>query len=211
MSQIKNLYRDYGEFKVDIPLWDLPDTGISALLGPSGSGKTSIFRLLIGLEPCPSLSWILNGTDLAKLPISKRRLGVVFQSLELFPHLTTEENIRFAERARRVDPIEADKLRDEVVQILRLERVLRQKVATLSGGEKQRVAIARALAGRPQFLFLDEPFSSIDEELRQESRTLVKKTVEVFNIPTLIVTHDPRDVRELGAQVFRIEDGSLKT
>ena len=108
MSMVKSLYRDYGSasggltdrFVIDIPEWQIADEGITALWGPSGSGKTSVFRLLLGLEKCASLSWVFKGQDLAQLPTPKRRLGVVFQSYELFSHLSAWRNIQFAAEAR---------------------------------------------------------------------------------------------------------------
>ncbi len=209
MSSVKDLYRDYGGFKVDIKNWEIPDKGISALIGPSGSGKTSVFRLLIGLEPCPNLSWIFNGEDLAKLSIPDRRLGVVFQGLELFTHMTTEENLIFAEHARKITAEEGRSFREELVHVLKLEHCLHQKTATLSGGEKQRVALARALVGKPRFLFLDEPFSAIDEELKTEARNLVRRCVEHFDIPTLLITHDARDVGALASAQFKISHGQI--
>src|SRR5271165_2213509 len=100
MSLVKGLVRDYDGFTLSIPTWEIPDQGITALWGPSGSGKTTAFRLLIGLEPCPGLSWTFAELDIAALPVPQRRLGVVFQTLELFPHMTARENILFAARAR---------------------------------------------------------------------------------------------------------------
>jgi len=211
MSLVQGLYRDYGDFRVDIPRWEIPDQGFSALVGPSGAGKTSVFRLLLGLEPCPTLSWIFKGEDLARLPVPQRRLGVVFQTLELFGHLTTLENLLFAERARKIKFDEGREFREELIRILKLEHCVNQKTETLSGGEKQRVALARALVGKPRFLFLDEPFSSVDEELKDKTRKLVKNCVERFSIPTLLITHDPRDVDALGAVQFRILNGRLQT
>src|ERR1044072_1169533 len=103
MSLVENLIKDYGDFKVDIPRWEIPDRGVTALWGPSGAGKTSVFRVLIGLEECPGLKWTFGGEDLATLPVPQRRLGVLFQSLELFPHMTAQENIEFAAAAAKLD------------------------------------------------------------------------------------------------------------
>ncbi|HEX4923614.1 MAG TPA: ATP-binding cassette domain-containing protein [Bdellovibrionales bacterium] len=209
MSSVQNLVRDYGDFRVEIPKWEIADRGITALWGPSGSGKTSIFRLLIGLEPCPSLQWQFNGEDLARLPVSERRLGVVFQSYELFPHLTAEENIRFAARARKIPREEAESELQSLIHQLQLQACRHRAAHLLSGGEKQRVALARALIGRPRFLFLDEPFSAIDEDLRDDARTLVKSAIEAREIPTLLITHDRRDVAFLAHQMVEIRDGRI--
>lgn len=209
MSFIKNLCRDYGDFKIDIPEWEISDSGITALWGPSGSGKTSVFRLLIGLEDCPGLSWKFKEEDLAQLSVPERRLGVVFQSLELFPHMTARENIEFAFRARKIPLEDQQALMSRLVSALQLSPFLNRKCRLLSGGEQQRVAIARALAGKPRFLFLDEPFSALDADLRGEARQLVKSVIEEFNVPTLLITHDREDVDALGAHVVRMQNGRL--
>jgi ABC-type sugar transport system ATPase subunit len=209
MSHVKNLLRDYEGFKVDIPSWEISDTGVTALWGPSGSGKTSVFRLLIGLEPCPGLAWTFGSEDLAKLPAPARRLGVVFQSLELFPHMTAEENILFAAKVRHVPAGETRRRLSELALDLRLTDFLQRKAALLSGGEAQRVALARAVIGRPRFLFLDEPFSSLDAELRVEARGLVRQAIERLQIPTLLITHDQEDLRALAQHVVKIKNGRL--
>jgi sulfate transport system ATP-binding protein/putative spermidine/putrescine transport system ATP-binding protein len=209
--QIRNLFRDYGDFKINIPTWELPDQGISALSGPSGSGKTSVLRLLLGLESCPSLQWQFGDLDLAKIPVEHRRLGVVFQNYELFRHMTARENIEFAALARKIEPTIRSKTFKELNGRLRLDSFLDRKPLQLSGGERQRVALARALIGQPRFLFLDEPFSALDTQLRSEARLLVKSIVEEFKIPTLLVSHDPADVEVLAQQVTQIENGHLKS
>ena len=151
MSLIENLTRDYGDFKIEIPNWELADKGITVLWGPSGAGKTSVFRLLIGLEPCPRLKWNFQGMNLAEVPITKRRLGVVFQNYELFPHMSAKENILFAAEARNIENSE-EKLKD-LVNSLQLQDCINTKSSKLSGGEQQRTALARALIGEPRFYF----------------------------------------------------------
>lgn len=209
MSVIRNLVRDFGGFKIYIPEWELSDSGITALQGPSGSGKTLVIRLLLGLEPAPALSWEFQGENLAQLPMEKRRLGVVFQSYELFPHLTARENIEFAARARKVPGPDAQKQLDEMAQKLKLNHVLDRKAHQLSGGEQQRVALARALIGRPRFLFLDEPFSALDADLRSEARALVKQLITQYKIPTLLVSHDPQDISDMADRIVKIRNGQL--
>lgn len=209
MSLVENLHRDYGDFKLDIDSWEILDEGVTVLWGPSGSGKTSVFRILLGLESCPGFKWTYQGTDLAKLKTPDRHLGVVFQTLDLFPHLSAEENMMFAARARKVDPAKSRARLKELSSILKMESFLQRPAAVLSGGEKQRVAIARALMGEPRLLLLDEPFSALDQELRDESRKLVKSVIETEKIPTLLVTHDQRDVEILGNKVTTIRNGRL--
>lgn len=209
MSYVENLHRNFGDFKLEIDSWEILDEGVTVLMGPSGSGKTSVFRILLGLEPCPGLKWDFKGVDLAKLKTPDRRLGVVFQTLDLFPHMTAEENILFAAKARKVDPNKASARIKELSRVMQMESFFKRKASQLSGGEKQRVAIARALVGEPRLLLLDEPFSALDQELRAESRKLVKQVIEAEKIPTLLVTHDPQDVEVLGNKVTKIEKGRL--
>lgn len=209
MSSVKNLFRDYGDFKIDIPSWEIADQGVTALIGPSGSGKTSVFRLLIGLEKAQSLKWIFGGEDLAKLPPARRRLGVVFQNYELFPHMTATENILFAAKARGLEKTEIERRFRHLTGRLKMAPFLERPASVLSGGEKQRTALVRALVGKPRLLLLDEPFSALDEELRVESRALVKDLILEEKVPALLVTHDRQDVAALADHSQNILDGKL--
>ena len=209
MSLVENLHHSYGEFKLDIDKLEIPDQGVTVLWGPSGSGKTTIFRILLGLEPCPGMTWKWNDIDIAKKKSPDRRLGVVFQSLDLFPHMTALENILFAARARRVDTKKAQAHLAEISQEMQMENFMNRKAAVLSGGEKQRVAIARAIIGEPRMLLMDEPFSALDAELRADSRRLVKNLIVRQKIPTLIITHDQQDVTDLADKVIKIREGKI--
>lgn len=209
MSLVENLRRDYGDFRIEIPHWEILDQGVTVLWGPSGSGKTSVFRLLLGLEEAPGLRWNFDGTDLARLRTPQRRLGVVFQSLDLFPHMNVEENIFFASKARGISTEKARPKMNQYLEALQISHLRERKAAVLSGGEKQRVAIARALIGEPRLLFLDEPFSALDQNLREESRGLINQVIHAEKIPTLLVTHDERDVEVLADKVSIIENGKI--
>jgi sulfate transport system ATP-binding protein/putative spermidine/putrescine transport system ATP-binding protein len=210
MSLVENLFKSYGDFKINIPKWQILDEGVTVLWGPSGSGKTSLFRLLIGLEPSgPQFRWMFEEQDLARLPVPRRRLGVVFQTLDLFPHLTAAENVLFAAEARRIPAVKARAKLAELAETLQMNPFLNRPAGVLSGGEKQRVAIARALIGEPRMLLLDEPFSALDQELRQESRKLLKRVIDKEKVPTLLVTHDPMDVEILATKISTMKNGEV--
>lgn len=211
MSLIENLIYQRDNFSIVIPEWEILDQGLTVLSGASGSGKSTIFKILLGLLPCPSLRWMFQGIDLAQLPVKEKRLGIVFQSYDLFPHLTARGNMLFAAKARKQTTQETQTLLDHLSTTLRMESFLDRKVGLCSGGEKQRVALARALIGKPRVLLLDEPFSALDEELREEARSLVKKTIHEFKTPTILVTHDDRDVKALGDKQFFLVNGQFRS
>lgn len=210
MSVVKGLFKKYDGFSLEIPEWEILDNGITVLSGPSGSGKSSVVRCLIGLEDCPGLEWKFGDIDLGKLPVGDRRLGVVFQSLELFPHLTGRENILFAANARKIaKEIQNKKLRS-LIENLSMDEFIDRRADLLSGGERQRVALARALIGDPRVLLLDEPFSALDENLRDDARQLIKRTVKDFKVPILLITHDQRDIEALADKTTYIASGQIK-
>lgn len=217
MSLVQNLQRQYdwqeGEenfsFELRIPRWEISDSGITVLWGPSGSGKSTVFRALIGLERIEEMTWEFKGQDLNRLPIKERNLGVVFQDLQLFPHMSGRENIRFAMRARGVDLTKESEFFARWNSALGLSRFMERPVSVLSGGEKQRIAIARSIVGSPRILMLDEPFSALDEHLRGESRHLVQTVIQELNIPALVITHDQHDLENFADHVVKIEAGHI--
>ncbi|MEZ4872927.1 MAG: ATP-binding cassette domain-containing protein [Bdellovibrionales bacterium] len=213
MSLIKNLYKKYSnkdfQFEMNIPELELPDHGITALWGPSGSGKTTFFRMLLGLEKCDELEWWMDQVNIASQPIGERKLGVVFQNLELFPHMSARQNLQFAGQARGMPPVQIQSRIEEISAKLQIQNILENNVQNLSGGQKQRVALARALIAPVRYLFLDEPFSALDTATRNAARKLVKEVIRESNTPTLLITHDEQDVRELADHVLEMDQGRI--
>lgn len=211
MSLVKKLKIHYDDFSIDIENWEILDKGVTVLWGPSGSGKTSVFRGLLGLEKTAECSWMFNNQDIGKIPVRERKIGVVFQNYELFSHMTALQNIKFAAESRLVTNEEFNHKLNQLTKKLRIENVLDKNIKLLSGGERQRVAFALALIGKPRILFLDEPFSALDEELKEESRNLIKSILVDQEIPVLLITHDKRDVESLAQKVSTIKMGRMVT
>lgn len=209
MSEVKNLYYRVGNFELNIPHWSFKDEGISTLTGVSGSGKSTIIKILCGLIPCPSLYWEFRGQDMALLSPPERNLGVCFQDLRLFPHLSAQENILFALTARGFSLKEKQKDFEDIVNFLELKKCLDLFIEELSGGEKQRTALARALIVKPKLLFLDEPFSYLDKGNKEKARFLTKELVKQYALPLLLVSHDLEDIQALSSEQFVLEKGNI--
>ena len=209
LSTVKNLFFQAGDFKLDIQEWSFPEKGISALKGKSGSGKTTILKLLSGLLPCPKLSWQFKGEDLIKLSPGKRRLGICFQDLRLFKNMKAREQILFAIKARGFSFKELEEDFKKISSFLEMDKFLDQSVESLSGGEKQRLALARALIPRPQFLFLDEPFASLDKEIKDKARKLTFDLIKNYDTPALLISHDEEDLKDISS-LFYLEKGRMK-
>lgn len=174
--------------------FSVADTGILGLVGPSGSGKTSLLRVIAGLDQ-PHQGLIKNGEDIwyssdgVNVPTQKRRVGVVFQDMRLFPHLSVQENLSLAAKWGQTAAIDAD-----LIEALELTTLLGRRPARLSGGEARRVALARALAQQPQLLLLDEPLNGLDPDQRLRILPNLIQAIEIAGIPAIFVSHDPDDV-----------------
>lgn len=215
MSLILDLVKKYEDFEIQIPRWELHSTGVTCLWGASGTGKTTIMKIMTGLESAVGWSWQFTENaqkiDLAQLSVQQRRLGVVFQTLDLFPHLTGIENILFAARARQLNATETQERLKQISDRLKFADFAHRPAHLLSGGEKQRIAIARALIGKPRFLILDEPFTALDTHLRAEARSLVKDALSAMQIPALLITHDQLDIDALADKITKLEKHGLTT
>ena len=185
--------------------------GITAVMGKSGAGKTTLLETIAGLIT-PASGHIQLGNEVLFdhatgkfVPPHKRRVALVFQSLALFPHLRAWENVAYG-----LAPLQKSARKDQAMSWLtrsRVEHLAERFPASLSGGEAQRVALARAFASRPRALLLDEPFSALDGDLRQQLGSDLRALVEEINIPTLLVTHDRDDAFSLGSRVLTLEAG----
>ena len=172
---------------------DLPSGKFISFLGPSGCGKTTLLRLIAGLETPNSGRVVLEDRDITVLPTHRRNIGMVFQSLALFPHLDVWNNITYGLRIRGVSAVERRRRAEDLLEMVRLPGVEERDIKQLSGGQRQRVAIARALALEPKLFLLDEPLSALDAKLREEMQVELRMLQQRLGISTIIVTHDQRE------------------
>ena len=181
-----------------------------ALLGPSGCGKTTTLRLLAGLEDADAGSITVGGTDVTRLPASKRDMGMVFQAYSLFPHMTVRQNVSFGLRLRRVSSVQRDRRAMEMLELVGLSSQADRYPHQLSGGQQQRVALARALAIEPQVLLLDEPLSALDAKVRAQLRDQIRRIQLDVGITTLFVTHDQEEALAIADRVGVMRDGHIE-
>jgi len=189
-----------------------------ALIGPNGSGKTTLLRTISGGHPPVSGritvgERILYDSDSGiRLAPEQRRIGYVPQGYGLFPHLNVIENVAFGLAAARPRQSRGHRRAAAAALLHEMDcaHLARRLPATLSGGEKQRVALARALLGEPDLLLLDEPLAAPDAATRRDIRRFLASHLAARNRPALVVTHDVRDVRALGApSVYALEGGAV--
>ncbi|MGO8876900.1 MAG: ABC transporter ATP-binding protein [Acidimicrobiales bacterium] len=188
---------------------EIPSGSFTAILGPSGSGKTTLLRVLAGLERADRGTVAIGSTvvddDREHVPAERRRLGYVSQEGSLFPHLTVEANVGFGlprgeRRGGRVG---------ELLETVGLSGLARRYPHELSGGQQQRVAVARALAVRPQAVLLDEPFASLDAQLRASVRSDVRDILLAAGTTAVLVTHDQDEALSIADFVAVIRNGRI--
>jgi len=170
--------------------------------GNSGSGKSTILRLIAGLEKVKSGNIIIDGRDITDTPAFNRNIGYVFQSFALFPHLTVKQNILFG--INHLSRNEKQKKLAYVTDMLEIAYYINRFPHELSGGQKQRTAIARTLVTEPKLLLLDEPFSSLDSEVKEKIRTEIKSILNKVGITTILVTHDLEDSKVICDRIVEI-------
>jgi iron(III) transport system ATP-binding protein len=187
------------------------DGEILCLLGPSGSGKSSLLRVIAGVERPANGRVTLNGVNLEGpgtfVDPEKRHVGMVFQDYALFPHLTVAGNISFG--LRHLSAADSDRVVSTMLERVGLARYGSSYPHMLSGGERQRVALARALAPKPRVLLMDEPFSSLDGQLRDQVRQQTLDLLRETGTTTLIVTHDPEEAMRIADRVALLHKGRL--
>lgn len=204
-----------GPFRLDVTVGGGP--GVVAIIGPNGSGKTTLLRVLAGAVPAERAELVVGGRTLAAsaegidVPMEERRIGYVPQGYGLFPHLDVLDNVAFglSTAGRGVPSSERRTRARKVLEELGAGGLAGRRVQGLSGGEQQRVALARALVIEPELLLLDEPLAALDVSRRRTVRDFLADRLRRFARPTVLATHDVRDVAALDAVVYVLDAGRV--
>ena len=181
-----------------------------ALLGPSGCGKTTTLRVVAGLDPLSAGRVILDGDDISRLDPALRRVGMVFQSYALYPHLSVADNLTLGLTIRGVPAAEREERLTRILALLQLQELRQRRPAQLSGGQRQRVALGRALLRQPRIMLLDEPMSNLDAQLREELRPELRRLLSGAGHPVLYVTHDQQEAMGLADRIAVLDQGRLQ-
>jgi multiple sugar transport system ATP-binding protein len=179
------------------------------LLGPTGCGKTTLLRLIAGFEAPDAGIITIDGRDVAGVPPRKREIGMVFQSLALFPHLRVDQNIAFGLRSERTGRADTRRRVEEAAALMQVANLLDRYPSQLSGGQRQRVALARALVTEPAVLLMDEPLSGLDALQRERTRGELKRLLNEVRTTTVYVTHDQAEGLSMGDRTAVMRDGRI--
>ncbi|MCL1934503.1 MAG: ATP-binding cassette domain-containing protein [Candidatus Azobacteroides sp.] len=184
----------------------IPENQLICITGHSGAGKTTMLRMIAGLtRPDKGIiqigeTTVFDSFQKINLPPQKRNIGFMFQDYALFPNMTVEENIAFAQsREKDKDWI------NMLMETFGLKALRKQKPDKLSGGQKQRVALARALARKANILLLDEPLSAVDRKMRTELQDEILKTHQLFGSTILLVSHDEDEINKMASYIFPMD------
>ena len=180
------------------------------LLGPSGCGKTTILRAIGGFHKIDSGKILLDGKEIQNLPPEKRPTGMVFQSYNLWPHMTVYENMAFGLQIRKHSKAQMKEEINEMLKLVRMDGSEKKYPGQLSGGQQQRIAIARALVLKPALLLLDEPFSALDAKIRGQMREELKRIQREAGLTVIFVTHDQEEAMAISDTIAVMRRGYME-
>tara|TARA_Y100001970_G_scaffold161795_1_gene197836 strand:- start:3084 stop:4121 length:1038 start_codon:yes stop_codon:yes gene_type:complete len=211
--EVKHLSVAYDKKQIIFDLnFSLEESQIGCLLGPSGCGKTTALRAIAGFEKPTKGEIIVNGCKMNDsktfVEPEKRKIGMIFQDIALFPHLSVLENIQFGIRSWANS--EMQKRSYELLELVDMFQFKNSYPHQLSGGQQQRIALARAMAPKPSLLLMDEPFSSLDSELREQLAKEVRLILKQEKISAILVTHDQNEAFVMGDHICLINKGRVQ-
>ena len=200
----------FGDFRaVDEVTLDIADGEFMVFVGPSGCGKTTTLNMIAGFEDLSAGVIKIADLDVTDREPGERDLGMVFQNLALFPHMTVENNIGFGLLIKKVPAAEAAARVHAVAETMKIESLLTKRPGHLSGGEAQRVALARTIVNNPTAFLMDEPLSSLDAKLRVEMRTELKRLHSSLKSTFIYVTHDQAEAMTMADRIAVMNEGRI--
>ena len=219
MIKVSALSKSFGEKKVIENLdLEVRNEEILSLLGPNGCGKTTLLNTISGItRPDEGDVWINDvlvsgreGTRNVNLKPSERKIGYVFQTISLFPHMRVQDNIAYGLKAQHLPGDEVNKRTDNLLEFVGLREYSSFYPDQLSGGQKQRIALARSLATEPQVLLLDEPVSAVDPQLRESFRLELKSYLQALKITVIYVTHNLSEAFIMSDRIAVMGNGHIE-
>ena len=209
LQHINKTYPNGFEAVKDFNL-EIADKEFIIFVGPSGCGKSTTLRMIAGLEEISSGTLKIGDRVVNDVEPKDRDIAMVFQSYDLYPHMTVYDNMAFSLKLRKVPKAEIDKMVREAAKILDLEKLLDRKPKALSGGQRQRVAMGRAIVRSPKVFLMDEPLSNLDAKLRVQMRTEISKLHQRLGATIIYVTHDQTEAMTLGTRIVVMKDGVVQ-
>jgi iron(III) transport system ATP-binding protein len=215
--EVRSLTKSFGRVRaVDDVSFEVARGEFLTLLGPSGCGKSTTLRLIAGLERPDAGEIRVGGQPVTSprervfVPPEKRRMGMVFQSYAVWPHMTVFENVAFPLKVRHTSAAEVRQRVNQVLEVIGLSGMADRPAPLLSGGQQQRVALGRALVSDPSLLLLDEPFSNLDARLREGMRLEMGQLQRRLGLTTVFVTHDQTEAMMLSDRIFVMNAGRVE-
>jgi iron(III) transport system ATP-binding protein len=214
--EARGLVKSFGAVvAVDHVSFDVEKGEVIGLLGPSGCGKTTVLRALAGLEEITEGEIVLDGKLMASttkhvmVPPEKRRLGLVFQSYALWPHMTVHDNIAYSLHSRKLPKQMREKKIQEVLGLVGLPDLGKRYPSQLSGGQQQRIALARSLSYEPDIILLDEPLSNLDMKVRERMRGELRSLLKRLGLTAVFVTHDQEEAFVISDRILLMNKGAV--
>ena len=208
--RVENLTRSYGAHKaLDDVTIEFADGGFYALLGPSGSGKTTLLRMIAGFDRPDGGRISIDGESVERVPVERRRIGMVFQNYALFPNMSVADNVAFGLSVRGEPKATIGREVGRALELVQLGPFGKRRPHQLSGGQRQRVALARAIVTKPRVLLLDEPLGALDKALRVDMQVELKRIQREVGITTIFVTHDQEEALTMSDRIGIMREGRL--